>query len=200
MLNCTSEPVPKRIGSRLRTPFIPCKAETKTVHACHFSYVVHLLGKSIGQLLSSYTLRGRCCAIVRRHSWQLSSVDTLQPTQPLFNYLKDTLILIVRFPEVAARVYRRSSKDGTITELDQRHLDISANLARMMGFGNPQYDELIRLYLSIHSDHEGGEVSSHTIHLVGSALGDPYYSLSAGLNGLSGPLHGLASQKVLRGS
>jgi citrate synthase len=34
--------------------------------------------------------------------------------------------------------------------------------------------------------------------LVGSALSDPYLSFAAGLNGLAGPLHGLANQEVLR--
>ena len=47
------------------------------------------------------------------------------------------------------------------------------------------------------SDHEGGNVSAHTSHLVGSALSDPYLSFSAALNGLAGPLHGLANQEVL---
>lgn len=54
--------------------------------------------------------------------------------------------------------------------------------------------ECIRGYLSIHSDHEGGNVSAHTSQLVGSALADPYLSLSAAMNGLAGPLHGLANQ------
>ena len=44
------------------------------------------------------------------------------------------------------------------------------------------------------SDHEGGNVSAHTCHLVGSALSDPYLSYGAGMNGLAGPLHGLANQ------
>ena len=52
----------------------------------------------------------------------------------------------------------------------------------------------MRGYLSIHSDHEGGNVSAHTAHLVGSALAGPYLSYSAALNGLAGPLHGLANQ------
>ena len=56
----------------------------------------------------------------------------------------------------------------------------------------------MRLYLVLHSDHEGGNVSAHTTHLVGSALSDAYYSLAAGMNGLAGPLHGLANQEVLR--
>ena len=64
----------------------------------------------------------------------------------------------------------------------------------MLGYDNPDFTELMRLYLVIHSDHEGGNVSAHTTHLVGSALSDPYLSLSAGMCGLAGPLHGLANQ------
>ena len=56
----------------------------------------------------------------------------------------------------------------------------------------------MRLYLCIHSDHEGGNASAHTCRLVGSTLADPYISLSASMNALAGPLHGLANQEVLR--
>jgi citrate synthase len=84
-------------------------------------------------------------------------------------------------------------------------LDYSANFNRLLGFGpagkggkGNSFDELMRLYLVIHADHEGGNVSAHTTHLVGSALSDAYLSFSAGMNGLAGPLHGLANQEVLR--
>ena len=52
--------------------------------------------------------------------------------------------------------------------------------------------------MTIHSDHEGGNASAHTSHLVGSTLSDPYLSYSAAINALAGPLHGLANQEVLR--
>jgi citrate synthase len=68
----------------------------------------------------------------------------------------------------------------------------------MLGFDAPDFAELMRLYMTIHSDHEGGNVSAHTTHLVGSALSDPYLSFSAAMNGLAGPLHGLANQEVVR--
>jgi citrate synthase len=64
----------------------------------------------------------------------------------------------------------------------------------MLGYTDPLFIELMRLYLVIHSDHEGGNVSAHTCHLVGSALSDPYLSFSASMAGLAGPLHGLANQ------
>ena len=68
----------------------------------------------------------------------------------------------------------------------------------MMGFNDFQMKECIRGYLSIHADHEGGNVSAHTCMLVGSALADPFLSFSASMNGLAGPLHGLANQECLK--
>jgi citrate synthase len=68
----------------------------------------------------------------------------------------------------------------------------------MLGFEDDSFKELMRLYLTIHADHEGGNVSAHATHLVGSALSDPYYSFAAGMAGLAGPLHGLANQEVIR--
>lgn len=110
---------------------------------------------------------------------------------------EDTLNCIARLPAVAAAIYRNTFKDGKINAYNE-NLDWGANYAQMLGFEDPKFFELMRLYLTIHSDHEGGNVSAHTTHLVGSALSDPYLSLSAGMNGLAGPLHGLANQEVLR--
>jgi citrate synthase len=77
-------------------------------------------------------------------------------------------------------------------------LDWAGNFAVMMDIPSQDYQELSRLYFLLHSDHESGNVSAHTTHLVGSALSDIYYAFSAGLNGLAGPLHGLANQEALR--
>merc|ERR1719273_1363971 len=78
-------------------------------------------------------------------------------------------------------------------------LDLCAKVNRIAAiiFANEKFWELMRLYITIHADHEGGNVSAHATHLVGSALSDPYLSFSAGMNGLAGPLHGLANQECL---
>jgi len=110
---------------------------------------------------------------------------------------EDALNLIARLPQVAAAIYRCTYKDHKLISSDA-NLDWAANFARMMGYNNPKFDELMRLYLVIHSDHEGGNVSAHATHLVGSALSDPYLAFVAGMAGLAGPLHGLANQEVLR--
>jgi citrate synthase len=114
--------------------------------------------------------------------------------QPTF---EDSLNCIARLPEIAAIIYRTSFHDGVVTPYDSS-LDYSANYNRMLGYEGDGVDELMRLYLSIHTDHEGGNASAHTTHLVGSTLSDAYLSVSAGLNALAGPLHGLANQEVLK--
>jgi citrate synthase len=110
---------------------------------------------------------------------------------------EDANDLIAKLPNVAAKIYRNVYKDGRVAPVDPS-LDYSANFSKMLGYSDSNFIELMRLYLTIHSDHEGGNVSAHATHLVGSALSDPYLSFSAGLNGLAGPLHGLANQEVLR--
>jgi citrate synthase len=110
---------------------------------------------------------------------------------------EDTMNLIARLPRVAAYIYRRTYKFGDHIEPNPK-LDWAANFAHMLGYSAEDFKELMRLYMTIHSDHEGGNVSAHTTHLVGSALSDPYLSLSAAMNGLAGPLHGLANQEVIR--
>jgi len=111
---------------------------------------------------------------------------------------EDAMNLIANIHIIAARIYRNLySPDSPHVAIDKK-LDYSANYANMLGFKDHSFHDLMRLYLVIHSDHEGGNVSAHATHLVGSALSDPYLAFSAGLNGLAGPLHGLANQEVLK--
>ena len=110
---------------------------------------------------------------------------------------EDTMTLIARLPRIAAYIYRRKYKNGEHIQPDGM-LDWSGNFAHMLGYEEESFKELMRLYLTIHADHEGGNVSAHTVHLVGSALSDPYLSFAAGMTGLAGPLHGLANQEVIR--
>ncbi|PAV23891.1 citrate synthase [Pyrrhoderma noxium] len=113
--------------------------------------------------------------------------------------LEDSLTLIARLPALAARIYRNVYKQGSPTPKVSKDLDLVGNYTNMLGFGdNKDLTEYLRLYIALHGDHEGGNVSAHASHLVGSALSDPYLSYSAGLLGLAGPLHGLANQEVLR--
>ncbi len=108
---------------------------------------------------------------------------------------EDASDLVARMPIIAAFIYRYKYKNDEQIAIDPK-LDMGANFAHMCGIPQP-YDDVSRMYFILHSDHESGNVSAHTTHLVASALSDAYYSYSAGLNGLAGPLHGLANQEVL---
>jgi len=112
--------------------------------------------------------------------------------------LEDSMKILAVLPSIAAGIYRIRYDKGDIIPWTNG-LDLGANYANMLGLPDVDgsFAELMRLYLHFHCDHEGGNVSANTCHTVGSALSDAYYSVSAGLNGLAGPLHGLANQECL---
>jgi citrate synthase len=111
----------------------------------------------------------------------------------------DALSILAKLPVIAAGIYRIRYEKGNPT-VWTHGLDYGANFANMLGLPDPtgSFAELMRLYLNFHADHEGGNVSANVCHTVGSSLSDAYYSVSAGLNGLAGPLHGLANQECLK--
>jgi citrate synthase len=113
--------------------------------------------------------------------------------------LEDSLDLIAKLPALAAGIYRLRFNKGPLIE-PRADLDWAANFAHMLGIEKDpeQFQNLMRLFMVLHSDHESGNVSACTCHVVGSALSDPYYSVAAGLCGLAGPLHGLANQEGIR--
>ena len=111
--------------------------------------------------------------------------------------LDDSLDLTARVPRIAAYIYNKKYRGNKQIAPDDS-LDLAANFAHMLGNDDPEYAELMRLFMLLHMDHENANVSAHTAHLVGSALSDIYLSCSAGLNGLAGPLHGLANQECCK--
>merc|ERR1711887_358087 len=98
---------------------------------------------------------------------------------------EDTMDLIAKLPVVAATIYNNLYREGAVPCPPDPNKDWSQNFAEMIGYKDPMFAELMRLYLTIHSDHEGGNVSAHATHLVGSALSDPYLSFTAGMCGLA---------------
>lgn len=132
----------------------------------------------------------------KKYEQGLNKADYWEPT------FDDAMSLLAKLPTIAAKIYQNAYRGGgpLPAEIDVNQ-DWSYNFAAMLGKGgknNEGFQDLLRLYLALHGDHEGGNVSAHATHLVGSALSDPFLSYSAGLQGLAGPLHGLAAQEVLR--
>jgi citrate synthase len=126
----------------------------------------------------------------KKYKAGLSKLDYWDP------YYEDSLNLLAKLPEIATYIYAKVYRNGNRIQSNP-NLDIGGDFAHMMGIGKP-YDDVSRLHFILHSDHESGNVSAHTGHLVSSSLSDIYLSISAMINGLAGPLHGLANQEVLR--
>ncbi len=141
-------------------------------------------------LSSAILCMQRESVFVRRYNDGISKMDYWEPTYD------DALNLLAKLPAIAAYIFRMKYRGDTPIAPDPE-LDWGGNFAHMMGIKKP-YDDVARLYFILHSDHESGNVSAHAGHLVSSALSDVYYSASAMINGLAGPLHGLANQEVLR--
>ena len=127
----------------------------------------------------------------RRYAEGINKTEYWDPTY------EDTMNLIARLPRVAAYIYRRSFFKGQHIQPNSS-LDWGANYAHMLGVEGDEFKDLMRLYLTIHADHEGGNASAHTTHLIGSTLSDAYHCFAGGMNALAGPLHGLANQEVIR--
>ncbi|MDY0078850.1 MAG: citrate (Si)-synthase [Bacteroidales bacterium] len=122
-----------------------------------------------------------------------AGINKMDLWEPMY---EDSLNMLAKLPEIATYIYAKLYRDGKRI-VGNPNLDVGANFAHMMGKPKP-YDDVARMHFIIHADHESGNVSAHTAHLVASSLSDIYLSTSAMINGLAGPLHGLANQEVLR--
>lgn len=132
-------------------------------------------------------------SFAKKYDEGMSKTDHWEPC------LEDCLSILGMAPVVAAAVFRIRYADGKLIPTDTS-LDMGANLAQMMGStdSHEEFANLVRLFLTTHSDHESGNASAFTTHTVGSALSDPFYAYSAGMNALAGPLHGKANQDCLK--
>ena len=135
-------------------------------------------------------------AMATESKFQKSHREGLHKNDYWDTTFEDVMNLIAALPVIAAYIYRRNYKDGKFIPPDP-NLDWAANFAHMMGYDSDEVYRLFRMYMMVHADHEGGNVSAHATHLVGSALSNPYYSYAAGMLGLAGPLHGYANQEVI---
>lgn len=198
-----TEPLPEGLFWLLCTGDVPTDAQAKALsqewaaRAALPTHVVNMLNNMPNTLHPMSQFSAAVTALNHDSKFAAAYSSGVKKAKYWESVYEDSMDLIAKLPVVAATIYRNTYKGGKQAATIDPNLDWSANYTRMLGFDSEEFTELMRLYLTIHSDHEGGNVSAHTVHLVGSALSDPYLSFAAGLNGLAGPLHGLANQEVL---
>jgi citrate synthase len=126
--------------------------------------------------------------------------DALDPTDPAQVDISG-IRLMAKLPTIAAYAYKKSI--GHPLPYPDNSLDYVENFLRMT-FGLPtvQYDvdpqiaKILDMLFVLHADHEQN-CSTSTVRLVGSSQANLYASIAAGVNALSGPLHGGANAAVL---
>jgi citrate synthase len=197
------EPLPEGLFWLLITGDIPNDAQAKAIskewadRADLPSHVVTMLNNFPSKLHPMAQFSAAITACNSDSKFAKAYSDGVKKTSYWEHTYEDTMDLIAKLPTIAAIIYRNLYRDGTSVGAINPDADWSANFVSMLGYEDPMFTELMRLYLTIHTDHEGGNVSAHSCHLIGSALSDPYLSFAGAMNGLAGPLHGLANQEVL---
>ncbi|KAJ1506346.1 hypothetical protein HMI56_000652 [Coelomomyces lativittatus] len=200
------EPLPEGLFYLLLTGEVPSPSQVKAIsqewaaRSALPSHVEHILDACPNTLHPMSQLSLAVTALQSESAFSKAYQQGVQKSNYWQYVYEDSMDLIAKLPVLAAKIYHNvyDSTKSTSRVMMEPQLDWSANFVQLLGFRDPKFIELMRLYLTIHADHEGGNVSAHTCHLVGSALSDPYLSFAASLNGLAGPLHGLANQEVLR--
>jgi len=198
-----TEPLPEGLFYLLLTGEVPTEADVAALSAdwkARAQIPAHVFKTIDGLPVSTHPMTQFTVGIMALQTESIFSkkyAEGVNKKEYWSYYYEDSMNLLARLPEVAAYIYNRKYKGGK-HPTSNRDLDWSGNYAHLMGFESESFRELMRMYLTIHADHEGGNVSAHTVHLVGSALSDPYLSFAAGMNGLAGPLHGLANQEVIK--
>jgi len=198
-----SEPLPEALFWLLLTGEVPTPEQVKGLSAEWAAraeipkFVEELIDRCPNTLhpMSQFSLA--VTALNHDSAFAKAYKDGINKKEYWKSTFEDSMDLIAKLPNIAGRIFQNVYGNGKMAAIDP-NADYSQNLSTLLGYGeNKEFVELMRLYLTIHSDHEGGNVSAHTSHLVGSALSDPFLSFAAALNGLAGPLHGLANQEVL---
>merc|ERR1711977_481518 len=197
------EPLPEGLFWLLVTGDIPTEEQVRNLskewadRAALPSHVVTMLNNLPANCHPMSQFAAAIAALNTESHFAKAYADGIHKSKYWDATYEDSMNLIAKLPVVAATIYNNLYRDGLPNCPIDPEKDWSANYTAMIDYNDPMFTELMRLYLTIHSDHEGGNVSAHATHLVGSALSDPYLSFSAGMCGLAGPLHGLANQEVL---
>lgn len=202
----SEEPLPESLLWFLFTGEIPNESQTESVindihrrnKEIHFDEVEKLIHSLPKDMHPMTQLSMAVLALQKQSKFAHAYRHGINKSHYWESYYDDSMNLISVLPRIAAIIYNNVFYDKRKTPKYDYSKNYAENLANMMGFKSTEVINYLSHYLVLHSDHEGGNVSAHTSFLVSSALSDPYLSYSAGLNGLAGPLHGLANQEVLR--
>jgi citrate synthase len=132
--------------------------------------------------------------------WLIGGINAMGMFEPKDDYRKDCLRVIAQLPELVAAIFRiRSGWGAPIASRPE--LGWVENFVHMLGVpggSSSELTRLLRVFMILHFDHGGGNLSTFVGKAIASGHEDMYGSLAGAMAGLAGPLHGMANQEVLR--
>ncbi len=151
------------------------------------------LNPGVLKLLESFPRKGHPM------KWLLGGLVAMGMFENAGDYRKDCLRVIAQLPELVAAIFRiRSGWGAPIAPKPE--LGWVENFVHMLGApgASPDLTRLLRVFMILHFDHGGGNLSTFVGKAVASGHEDMYGSLAGAMAGLAGPLHGMANQECLR--
>ncbi len=158
-----------------------------------------LIHEDMKKFFEGYSLTAHPMAILSSMVASLSTYyrDTRTDKDVNLNIIR----LLAKAITIAAFSYKKSI--GQPFVYPRNDLSYTQNFLHMM-FAVPAepyevpevVNDALNMLLILHADHEQN-CSTSTVRMVGSSEANLFASISAGINALSGPLHGGANQKVI---
>ncbi|MCA0250839.1 MAG: citrate synthase [Actinobacteria bacterium] len=161
----------------------------------------HLIDERLREMFRTMPRKSHPMPVLAAAINALSTFAVSRHGDDAYDLDRATYTLMGSVPTLAAYGYKNSVGQPFLYPDDS--LTYIENFLRM-SFGLPSgpypFDESITraldVLLILHADHEQN-CSTSTVRMVGSSGANIYVSVAAGVNALSGPLHGGANQAVL---
>ena len=161
----------------------------------------HIIDERLREMFRTMPRKSHPMPVLAAAINALSTFSVSRYGDDAYDLDRATHVLMGSVPTLAAYGYKNSVGQPFLYADDS--LSYIENFLRM-SFGLPSgpypFDDAITraldVLLILHADHEQN-CSTSTVRMVGSSGANIYVSVAAGVNALSGPLHGGANQAVL---
>ncbi|MGB0780369.1 MAG: citrate/2-methylcitrate synthase [Candidatus Poseidoniaceae archaeon] len=131
--------------------------------------------------------------------WLAVGIQTLGMWDCTNDWKEDALNLVARMPRMLGLLFRYRDGRGDNIPEDDTSLSMVERFTNTLELDVDQakLTRVLSVYLVLHMDHGGGNLSTFVGKAVASGHATLYSAMASSMNALSGPLHGRANQSCL---
>jgi len=131
--------------------------------------------------------------------WLSVGIQTLGMWDCTNDWKEDALNLVARMPRLMGLLFRY--RDGRTEDIPEDNTSLSMierfTNTLQLDVDQEKLTRVLSVYLVLHMDHGGGNLSTFVGKAVASGHATLYSAMASSMNALSGPLHGRANQSCL---